>query len=738
MSVTHANKTESAQEPQGVKTMGEAAPQFADNRASTTAQLAMQQLMHNSPRSTAQRTTANAMNALPVQQQKTIQRAESKEELQMKGIPQTAQLAGTDEEEPLQGKFETTQRAEDEELLQGEFETAQRAEDEELLQGKFEPAQRAEKTNNTGLPNQLKAGIENLSGMCMDHVRVHYNSDKPAQLQAHAYAQGSEIHVAAGQEQHLPHEAWHVVQQAEGRVKPTIQRKSGELINDNSALEKEADIMGAKANDSSRHNEPPNSSRGGLNGKTSMQFSRTNQVIQNFTHAAVGTMLHHAPSEVGLASIDVVNKNRYSRRDVLNSRRGELKNSSGTSHSWGFAELVQRIVAIRKKIGITPGRLPVVVNANAMISPGFETSPEAEVDRANEVYALSTVWGMDYKTPKGEPADYDTALSAWELADDVNESGRRKTVSLGGKAKSLLLSHAKDVVNESRNDVIPHRGLRNFILQHPDFQDALQSIEEMTDFVHVITLDNDMNLGDGSVLLEIADLAESHIAPEGEKGKGGLQIVATDYVYERDELFEWLAGALDKVGRKILENQHEVDAYPGEPGLTISYSSTIGDSARSFMSSEPFGPEYSGDPRQGGFKGLVNSTQSVEGKNIRERWRQTYGDPQAMIHRTTAHVNVSESGGQKKGHGPTITKMLDLYSNKKPIPVNLIQTLISADTYHSLTPDRNNDTKKEKQSMIVNAVTEIFNTLLVKMDYPEETDDLKNELKAELAMYMKS
>lgn len=247
MSVTHANKTESAKEPQGVKTMGEAAPQFADNRASTSAQLVKQQLMHNSPRSTAQRATANAMNASPVQQQKIIQRAAPEEQLQMEAIPQMAQLADMEEEEPLQGKFETTQRAEDEELLQGKFETAQRVEDEELLQGKFEPAQRAEKPNNTGLPDNLKSGIENLSGMSMDHVKVHYNSDKPAQLQAHAYAQGSEIHVAPGQEQHVPHEAWHVVQQAQGRVKPTVQMKGEQAINDDAGLEAEADQMGAKA-----------------------------------------------------------------------------------------------------------------------------------------------------------------------------------------------------------------------------------------------------------------------------------------------------------------------------------------------------------------------------------------------------------------------------------------------------------------------------------------------------------
>lgn len=100
------------------------------------------------------------------------------------------------------------------------------------------------KPNHTGLPDNLKSGIEHLSGYSMDDVKVHYHSDKPAQLQAHAYAQGTDIHLASGQEQHLPHEAWHVVQQKQGRVKPTMQMKDKVNINDDAGLEKEADVMG--------------------------------------------------------------------------------------------------------------------------------------------------------------------------------------------------------------------------------------------------------------------------------------------------------------------------------------------------------------------------------------------------------------------------------------------------------------------------------------------------------------
>ncbi len=112
------------------------------------------------------------------------------------------------------------------------------------VQAKQTPLQR--KSNNTGLPDNIKSGVENLSGYSMDDVKVHYNSSKPAAIQAKAYAQGTDIHVGPGNEQHLPHEAWHVVQQKQGRVQPTVQAK-GLPVNDDQGLEKEADVMGDKA-----------------------------------------------------------------------------------------------------------------------------------------------------------------------------------------------------------------------------------------------------------------------------------------------------------------------------------------------------------------------------------------------------------------------------------------------------------------------------------------------------------
>lgn len=213
---------------------------MVDARASSLTQLQQQQIASKSSRTAQLMAHAGLMGGAG---DAPAQRAQDDELVQGKMAP--AQMV--DDEELVQGKFEPVQRVEEEELVQGKFAPVQRVEEDELAQGKFAPAQRAERVNQTGLPNQLKSGIEALSGMSMDHVKVHYNSDKPAQMQAHAYAQGSEIHVAPGQEQHVPHEAWHVVQQAQGRVKPTMQLKAGIPVNDDAGLENEADVMGAQA-----------------------------------------------------------------------------------------------------------------------------------------------------------------------------------------------------------------------------------------------------------------------------------------------------------------------------------------------------------------------------------------------------------------------------------------------------------------------------------------------------------
>jgi hypothetical protein len=96
------------------------------------------------------------------------------------------------------------------------------------------------------LPACLRRGMEKISGLNLQRVRVHYNSRKPAQVQAHAYAQGEDIYLAPGQEQHLPHELGHVVQQALDMVTPNAV-VNGVAVNDDPMLEQHATDLGEAA-----------------------------------------------------------------------------------------------------------------------------------------------------------------------------------------------------------------------------------------------------------------------------------------------------------------------------------------------------------------------------------------------------------------------------------------------------------------------------------------------------------
>ena len=164
------------------------------------------------------------------------------------GMSAPVQRVAEEEEDPVQAKREPVQLMEDEEeepplqrRCAGSAAQLQAdAENQRMAQAKADES-------NGGLPAQLRAGIEALSGMDMSGVRVHRNSSQPAELNALAYAQGNDIHLGPGQEKHLPHEAWHVVQQLQGRVEPMIRSKSGSLINNDTNLENDADIMGRAA-----------------------------------------------------------------------------------------------------------------------------------------------------------------------------------------------------------------------------------------------------------------------------------------------------------------------------------------------------------------------------------------------------------------------------------------------------------------------------------------------------------
>jgi hypothetical protein len=154
-----------------------------------------------------------------------------------------------EEEEEKQAK------ARDEEELQMKSE-------EEELQTKEEPGSSGTKTD---MPDDVQNKMEYSFGVDFSDVDIHKDSPQAPSLGALAYTQGNDVHFAPGQynpgsqkgQELLGHELTHVVQQREGRVKPTNKQQSsyakasevneGMSVNTDPALEKEADEQGKQA-----------------------------------------------------------------------------------------------------------------------------------------------------------------------------------------------------------------------------------------------------------------------------------------------------------------------------------------------------------------------------------------------------------------------------------------------------------------------------------------------------------
>lgn len=115
----------------------------------------------------------------------------------------------------------------------------------QLTAGDAPPVER-KAASGGGMPEDLVNGFKAATGHDLSNVHVHYNSDKPAQVGALAYAQGNDIYLGPGQAQHLDHETAHLVQQREGRVQANA-AVNGMAVNNSKSLESEADSLAARA-----------------------------------------------------------------------------------------------------------------------------------------------------------------------------------------------------------------------------------------------------------------------------------------------------------------------------------------------------------------------------------------------------------------------------------------------------------------------------------------------------------
>lgn len=156
-----------------------------------------------------------------------------------------------EEEEPVQKKGPVAlqfQEAEEEEM------PVQRKGPVPPMNTDSDELSQSNSSSSDKMPPLVQRKMESSFGADFSNVNIHKNSAQSTDMNAHAFTQGNDIHFAPGQynpesqqgQELLGHELTHVVQQRAGVVKPTTQMK-GVGVNDDAALENEADVMGKKA-----------------------------------------------------------------------------------------------------------------------------------------------------------------------------------------------------------------------------------------------------------------------------------------------------------------------------------------------------------------------------------------------------------------------------------------------------------------------------------------------------------
>lgn len=216
-----------------------------DNRPEAIAQGKMIDSINNSPKVLTQRKDHESIFG----GQEPLQTKAPEEELQMK---QEEELQMKPEEElQMMPKEEELQMKPEEELQMMPKEEELQMKRQESVQLKKSPS--IQRSANESLPENVQSSLESNLGSDFSNVNIHPNSSKATEMNALAYTQGTDVHFAPGQfkpestagQKLIGHEFAHVVQQAEGRVKPTIE-VNGMPVNDDRGLESEADRMGEK------------------------------------------------------------------------------------------------------------------------------------------------------------------------------------------------------------------------------------------------------------------------------------------------------------------------------------------------------------------------------------------------------------------------------------------------------------------------------------------------------------
>lgn len=217
-------------------------------------------------------------------------------------------------------------------------------------------------------------------------MHVHHNSSEPAKLHAHAFTQGSDIHLAPYQEHHLPHEAWHVVQQKQGRVRSASRPLQAPMSAD-PALEREAARMGRRA-----AKEPADPPAAG----TLQTRAQAQPVVQMAPNQAGTTDPQHLLQLV--RRLEAEGLGRQQILDRVSEDHATNTNRYIYTDRYGWVDL--------RHFG-----------AAASIGQGWGSVIAEGLGLGNEMFQWATEWGDDYRSGFS-PEDIPSNAAGAELGDD--------------------------------------------------------------------------------------------------------------------------------------------------------------------------------------------------------------------------------------------------------------------------------------------------------------------------------
>lgn len=303
-----------------------------------------------------------------------------------------------------------------------------------------EKGNKTKQQNHTGIPMQMKSAFERNTGLSFDDVRVHYHSDRPAKLGALAYTQGNQVYIGPGQEKHLSHELGHVVQQKQGRVRPTT-RIGGVGVNDDAGLEREADL--------------------GILGQSKETGGGNDNIIQRkvtvdgteYNAGNIGELIDRLKGEI--ESKKIVKQGLV--KSLVNNLATKASSPKNTSYT--FEELVNSIAANKMTIG--DGEEIEM----SLEDPGFTALLDEAEKNLSVDEIFSSIFLQAYKEyiDEGKLTNYGLFQDKDEYRKKLKEKIKKYLSENDGAcylSKDTLFDTIKKALISRKNDVTPDFGNR--------------------------------------------------------------------------------------------------------------------------------------------------------------------------------------------------------------------------------------------------------------------------------------